>query len=248
MSDNKKYYYLKLKENFYDTEEIKIIESLENGYLYTNILLKMYLCSLKHEGKLIFREGIPYNSKMLATITNHNIDIIEKAIRVFKEFGLIDIMATGEIYMLDIQQFIGKYGSEAERKRIYREKIKNQKLLPSGTLSHECPEIRPPEIELELKKKIETYTADENLRKAIVDYVEHLDMLDKPIKTVKTLNLILKELDKHDNKIEVLNQSIMHGWKGLYELKEATQQTAATKAKPKYKPLPDMDNYDPFNL
>ena len=41
MSETKKYFYLKLKENFFDTEEIKILESMENGYLYSNILLKL---------------------------------------------------------------------------------------------------------------------------------------------------------------------------------------------------------------
>ena len=45
--ENKKYYYLKLKEDFFDSEDIKIIESMENGYMYSNILLKMYLKSLK---------------------------------------------------------------------------------------------------------------------------------------------------------------------------------------------------------
>jgi predicted phage replisome organizer len=73
MSENKNYYYLKMKENFFDSEEIKLLEAAENGYLYSNILLKLYLKSLKSEGRLMFRENIPYNNKMLATITGHNL-------------------------------------------------------------------------------------------------------------------------------------------------------------------------------
>jgi hypothetical protein len=34
MSDNKKYYYLKLKENFYDSEAMIVLESMPDGYLY----------------------------------------------------------------------------------------------------------------------------------------------------------------------------------------------------------------------
>ena len=50
MSD-KKYYYLRLKD-FLDTEEFKILESQEDGYLYSNILMKMYLISLKKSERL----------------------------------------------------------------------------------------------------------------------------------------------------------------------------------------------------
>ena len=39
MSDNKKYYYLKLKEDFFDSPEIKVLESMSNGYKYSNLLL-----------------------------------------------------------------------------------------------------------------------------------------------------------------------------------------------------------------
>ena len=43
MADNRKYYYLKLKEGFFESEEIKILESMKDGYMYSNILLKLYL-------------------------------------------------------------------------------------------------------------------------------------------------------------------------------------------------------------
>ena len=51
MSDNRKYYYLKLKENFYNSETMVILESMQDGLLYSNLLLKMYLMSLKSGGK-----------------------------------------------------------------------------------------------------------------------------------------------------------------------------------------------------
>ena len=59
MADNKKYYYLKLKDNFFDTDAMIVMESMPDGHLYSNILLKLYLRSLKHEGKLMFNEFIP---------------------------------------------------------------------------------------------------------------------------------------------------------------------------------------------
>lgn len=144
MAENKKYYYLKLKEDFFDSEDIKVLESMENGYLYSNILLKMYLKSLKHNGGLIFREFIPYDIKMLSTVTGHNIDIVEKALRIFKSLGFIDILDNGTIYMLDVQKYIGSISNEGQRKAEYRQKIKEEKKLlleTNGTLSQDCPNI-----------------------------------------------------------------------------------------------------------
>lgn len=117
MSDNQKYYYLKLKDNFFESDELLVLESQQDGYLYSNILLKMYLRSLKNGGRLAFSEYIPYDTKMLATITRHQVGTVEKALEMFKALGLIEILDNGIIYMTDIQNFIGKDSTEAERLR-----------------------------------------------------------------------------------------------------------------------------------
>ena len=62
MADNRKYYYLKLKENFFDSDSIVLLEDMKDGILYSNILLKLYLKSLKNGGKL------QLNMKSLRTI------------------------------------------------------------------------------------------------------------------------------------------------------------------------------------
>ena len=137
--EEKRYYYLKLDENFFDDEAIKLIESMENGYLYSNILLKLYLKALKNNGKLIFNEFIPYDVKMIATITGHNIDVVDKAIKIFQGLGLIEILDNGAIYMLNIQKMIGSISSEGIRKAEYREKIRLEK--ENGTKLGQCPDI-----------------------------------------------------------------------------------------------------------
>lgn len=127
MADNQKYYYMRLKEDFFDTEEMKLLESLPDGYLYSNILLKLYLMSLKKAGRLMFNERIPYNAQMIATLTRQQVGTVEKALGVLKEFGFIEILDTGAIYMLDIQSFIGQSSTEADRKREYRAQIAAEK-------------------------------------------------------------------------------------------------------------------------
>lgn len=61
MADNKKYYYLKLKEDFFDSDEMLLLQGMKDGYLYSDILMKMYLRSLKNEGRLMYKDYIPYS-------------------------------------------------------------------------------------------------------------------------------------------------------------------------------------------
>lgn len=156
MSDNKKYYYLRLKDNFFDSDELKILESMKDGYLYSNILLKLYLRSLKNDGKLVVNDRIPYNAEMLASVTGHQIGTVKQALSIFKDLGLIDVLENGAIYMLDIQNFIGKGSSEADRKREYRQRIETDRTNVQTNL-RQISEKSPPEIEIELEieKKIE---------------------------------------------------------------------------------------------
>ena len=135
MSDNTKYYYMKLKDNFFETDEMIILESMQDGYIYSNILLKLYLRSLKNKGKLMFNDKIPYNSQMLAKVTRHSVGDIEKAMQVFQELGLVEILDSGAIYMNDIQLYIGKSSTEADRIRQYRQRIDDEKIkqLPENT-------------------------------------------------------------------------------------------------------------------
>ena len=150
MSDNRKYYYLKLKENYFDDDSIVLLESMQDGVLYSNILLKLYLKSLKHGGRLQLDENIPYTAQMIATITRQQIGTVERALQIFLKLGLVEILTDGAYYMADIQLLIGQSSTEGERKKKERMRLKRQKLLPSGGVDI-CPpysqgDICPPEI------------------------------------------------------------------------------------------------------
>lgn len=170
MSDNKKYYYLRLKDNFFDSDELKILESMKDGYLYSNILLKLYLRSLKNDGKLVVNDRIPYNAEMLASVTGHQVGTIKQALSMFKELGLIEILENGAIYMLDIQNFIGKGSTEADRQRLYDRRISDERKQKKLTQSRNLEEIlekSTPEIEIEIKieKEIDSSASTTTKRK-----------------------------------------------------------------------------------
>ena len=100
MSDNRKYYYLKLKENYFDDDSIVLLESMQDGVLYSNILLKLYLKSLKHGGRLQLDEDIPYTAQMIATITRQQIGTVERALQIFLKLGLVEVLDSGTFYIL----------------------------------------------------------------------------------------------------------------------------------------------------
>lgn len=158
MADNRKYYYIRLKENFFDSEEIKILESQQDGYIYSNILLKLYLKSLRNEGRLMYRNVIPYTPGILATLTGHHVGTIEKALEIFKKLGLIEILDNGAIYMMDIQSLIGKSSTEADRQREYYNRVKDEKALLEGPKDdvEDAPQ-KPPK---QSNKAIISYSTD----------------------------------------------------------------------------------------
>ena len=148
MSDNKKYYYLKLKDNFFESDNMILLESMKDGYLYSNILLKLYLKSLKDNGRLVLNGRIPYNSQMIANVTRHQVGTVERALKIFEELGLVETLDSGVIYMLDIQNFVGESSTEADRKREYRSRIEQEKtdMQVPGHLSGQMSDKNPPEI------------------------------------------------------------------------------------------------------
>ena len=152
MSDNRKYYYLKLKENYFDEDAIVLLESMQDGMLYSNILLKLYLKSLKYGGTLQLDENIPYTAQMIATITRQQVGTVERALQIFMKLGLVEPLDNGALYMSNIELFIGQSSTEGERKRRARMKISEQKRL-SGQVSEAKADICPPEIEI--KKEID---------------------------------------------------------------------------------------------
>lgn len=178
MADSKKYYYLKLKENFFESDSMVLLENMNDGYLYSNILLKLYLRSLKDGGRLMLNGAIPYNSQMLASVTRHQVGTVEKALTIFKELGLIEILDSGSIYIMNIQDFIGKSSSEADRKRAYRSRIEREKAHGQmfEQLEDKCPDKTPPEIEKEIENR-DKYMVEQNSTgypfKEIIEYLNN---------------------------------------------------------------------------
>lgn len=162
----KKYYWLKLKEDFFEEDAISWIEEQEKGKEYCLFYLKLCLKSLKTNGLLIRNVGsmlVPYDAKTLAKVTSTDIDTVKVAMDIFTKIGLVQILENGEIFISQLQNMVGSETKWAEKKRLQRQKRDNVLML-----SGQCPiEIEKDiDIEKELEKDIHTEKEDKYVGKS----------------------------------------------------------------------------------
>lgn len=127
----KKYYWMKLKEDFFDDDAIEWLEEQPKGKEYALFYLKLCLKSLKTNGVLIRSVGtllVPYDTKKLAEITKTDFDTVVVAMELLKNIGLITILEGGEICLPRMEEMIG---SETDKAVIMR-KMREQKRISDG--------------------------------------------------------------------------------------------------------------------
>ena len=171
MSKTKKYYWLKLREDFFDDPQDETIQYItEQNPLYTIFYLKLCLKALRTDGKMLRYIGskcLPYDVDSLAKLTNMDKDTVRCALALFKEIGLIRFLDSGELFLTQIDEMVGSETEEAIRSR----KRRSRQALTTDTV----PELpgqcavndrlvtaeRPPEKE----KEIEIRDRDKEIEK-----------------------------------------------------------------------------------
>ena len=158
-----KFYWLKLKKDFFKRHDIKIVKSMPNGKDYILFYMQLLLESIDHEGALRFSETIPYDENMLSTITDTNIDIVRSAMKIFTQLGMIEVLDDQTIYMCEVSKMIGSETAAAGRKRAQRER--DAARLAAGNdaetlqLTSNCDNVttlsQNSHIEIEKEKEIE---------------------------------------------------------------------------------------------
>lgn len=81
------------------------------------------------------------------------------------------------------------------------------------------------------------YPLDEKLNDAFKDFIQYRKKIRKPM-TPRAIKLIMSKLDElssdNDVKIQILNQSIMNGWTGLFPLKSDNKNPVTDKLNESY--------------
>lgn len=149
----KKYFWLKLKRDFFKRHDIRIVEEMPNGKDYILFYMKLLLESVDHCGQLRFNDSIPYNSQMLSVITNTNIDTVEKALKIFMDLNMIEMFEDGTLLMKEVERNIGSESESAHRVRDHREKQKALQCNGEVTKCNESDEQCNTDIELHKEKR-----------------------------------------------------------------------------------------------
>ena len=160
--DKTEFFWLKLKEDFFEEQTIRWIEKQPKGKEYAYFYLKLCVKSLKTNGVLVQRVGsklIPFDDKALAEFTFTDIDTVRVAVNLFLEIGLIEKLDNGFLYMKEVENLIGSQSKGAFKKQ--QQRIKNSqsnisytKQLEKG-LGDKSPLLCPPELEKELELEID---------------------------------------------------------------------------------------------
>lgn len=156
MGENKRYFWLKLFDNFFSSKRIKRLRQLAGGDTYTIIYLKMQLKALKDDGYLYFDGLMGDFAEELALDIDEKPDDVKMTIQYLLSVGLIECSDSGEEwYLTYMKNCIGSETASAQRSRKFRQKQKEEKALQCNTdetLEKRLPNV---EIDIEIDKNID---------------------------------------------------------------------------------------------
>lgn len=166
MDEEKKYFWLRLRKDFFKRHDVRILEAMPNGKEYVLFYLKLLTESIDHEGALRFSDSTPYSTEMLATIANTSPEIAEGAIKALISLEMVERQEDGTLKMIGIENMIGFETKWAEKKRRYRQQKDNER-----TEEGQCEDItrtkkdnvrQEKELEIDIKKKYKKKEPDKS--------------------------------------------------------------------------------------
>ena len=183
VTENRRYYWLQLKDDFFNSKEMKLMRKLPGGEEITIIYLKMMLASLAEQGKLYF-EGL---AEDLAEELSLLIDEDPEAIRLTLMFlTKKKLLTTSDNYQFNLEQVPEMVGSETASTRRSRKHRENQKALQCNTDATkgngdiDIEKDIDTDIEKENNKTIVSSSLSENLKHSgiRINDKQHQQLLD----------------------------------------------------------------------
>lgn len=165
VTKNKKYFWLKLKEDFFSKKEIKLLRKVAGGDTHTIIYLKMLLKSLKSDGKL-FYEGIADNFvDEIALDIDEEPENVQLTVNYLMAKGLMVEVSKNEADLVSVREMTGSETDAAARMR---------RLRGGGDRNNVTQQLRSSYTEIEIEKdrelNIELESETESEKKTDTNY------------------------------------------------------------------------------
>lgn len=161
----KKYFWLKLKDDFFDEKYIKALRRLPQGDSLVIVYLKMQLKSLKTNGIIKYEKLLPDSVSELAMFLDEPENIVKLAVNALINFGAVERWENETLYMTAMQELIGSESESAERVRKYR-------ALKKAV----CGREETPKLELTAKTNAERQRAFR--AKKVCEQVQHVPFVE----------------------------------------------------------------------
>lgn len=130
----KRYFWIKLKEDFFDSEQMDFIHDMPNGAEYIYIYLRLCLRFANNDGIVERRIGpdvrLSYDMQKLAEIVHSTTDSVVVAIQVFKQIGLVEEIHNGAFIIPGVRDMVGSESAVAQRVRKHRALKRMQESQP----------------------------------------------------------------------------------------------------------------------
>ena len=124
----KRYYWIKLKDTFMTSDTVDFLMGQKNGANYVVLYQMLCLKTVNTNGEFARKIGeiiIPYDAEKIQRDCKYfDIDTIRVALELYKQLGLIYKQEDNILKIANFENMVGSETAWAEKKRIYREKIK----------------------------------------------------------------------------------------------------------------------------
>jgi predicted phage replisome organizer len=152
----KKYYWLKLKNDFFTDKRIKKLRKIAGGDTYTIIYLKMQLLSLQDGGNLYFDNVENTFEEEIALQIDEDVEDVKITIAFLMSNGLLEQIESDTYGLIETKNCIGKETAGAERVRQFRAREK-QKMLQCNDSVTKCNIDIDIELDKDKEKDIYNY-------------------------------------------------------------------------------------------
>ena len=171
----KRYYWLKLKKDFFDQKEIKMLRRIAGGDTYTIIYLKMLLKSLENNGNLYFESiGKDFAEEMAIDI-DEDTENVGITLNFLQSKGLLEIIEEDEFHLSRVPEMVGSeaFSTERARKSRANKKLEDSKKMlqcnnDATSMQHDA--TKRIEKEKELEKDIKEYSVETSPTPLSIDF------------------------------------------------------------------------------
>ena len=256
--------WIKIAVDMFDNRKIKQIGSMPEGDSLLLVWVQL-LClagNVNDGGFIYLTKEIPYTDEMLATQFNKPISTARLALKTFEQFGMIEVVdnilciSNWEKYqnvdrLTEIREYnrLAKQKSRAKQKALAAVNDMSRTSQPCHDTDIDKDEDKEKDKKKtkEQKKEPKIFSDDPELNQAILSFIDFRKSIKKPM-TDHAVDLLIKKLNEMspsiEDQIEIINQSIMNGWQGVFPLKD--QGRSAQSVKQPYHKQTKAEELDDF--